>query len=106
MRVYEQSMKVVRMVAGVAEAVGRHDRDLVSQLKRAASSVPLNIAEGLGNKGGNRELRFHTALGSAREVAACVDVAVAWGYVDRNAEVVDAVNHLVRMLCNLVRTRP
>jgi four helix bundle protein len=105
MRVYEQAMKVVRMVAGVAEGIGRHDRDLLGQLKRAASSVPLNIAEGLGNKGGNRELRFHTALGSAREVAACVDVAVAFGYVGHDAELVDAVNHLIRMLCRLVRAR-
>jgi four helix bundle protein len=102
MRVYEQAMRVVRSVAGVAETIGRHDRDLLSQLKRATSSVPLNVAEGLGHKGGNREQRFHTALGSAREVAACLDVAVAWGYVGGDAEVIDEVDHLVCMLYRLV----
>jgi four helix bundle protein len=106
MRVYEQAMTVVRLVAGVASAIGRHDRDLVSQLKRATSSVPLNVAEGLGHKGGNREQRFHTALGSAREVAACLDVAVAWGYIDVEAEVLQEADHLVRMLYRLVHNRP
>jgi four helix bundle protein len=105
MRVHEQAMKVVRMVAGHADAVGRHDRDLLNQLKRATSRVPLNVAEGLGHKGGNREQRFHTALGSAREVAACLDVAVAWGYVNGEAEVIDEVDHLVRMLFRLVHNK-
>jgi four helix bundle protein len=105
MRVYEQAMKVVRLVAGVADTIGRHDRDLLSQLKRATSSVPLNVAEGLGHKGGNREQRFHTALGSAREVAACLDVAVAFGYVGTDAKIIDEIDHLVRMLFRLVHTR-
>ena len=101
MRVYHQAMTVVRMVAGVAGAIGRHDRDLLSQLKRAASSVPLNVAEGLGHKGGHREQRFHTALGSAREVVACLDVAVAWGYLNVEAPVLEEADHLVRMLYRL-----
>jgi four helix bundle protein len=105
MRVYEQAMRVVRGVAGVADAIGRHDRDLLGQLKRATSSVPLNVAEGLGHKGGNREQRFCTALGSAREVAACLDVAVAWGYLGSGAEVIDEVDHLVGMLYRLVHKR-
>jgi four helix bundle protein len=105
MRVYEQAMKVVRLVAGTADAIGRQDRDLVNQLKRATSSVPLNLAEGLGHKGGNREQRFHTALGSAREVAACLDVAVAWGYLGSEAEVIDEADYLVCMLYRLVHSR-
>jgi four helix bundle protein len=60
MRVYHKAIEVVRLVGRVIGPIGRHDRNLVSQLKRAASSVPLDIAEGLGHRGGNRELRSLT----------------------------------------------
>jgi four helix bundle protein len=106
MRVYHKSLEVVAMVGRVVGPIGRHDRELVSQLKRAASSVPLNIAEGLGHSGGNRELRFRTALGSAREVQACLEVAKAWGYLGRESDAVVAeVIHLNCMLYKLTRSR-
>jgi four helix bundle protein len=90
----------------VARRLERNDRDLVRQLKRAASSVALNIAEGLGTQAGNRELRFQTALGSAREVKACLDVARAWGYLDvADADVLASVDHVAAMLFKLVRAR-
>jgi four helix bundle protein len=93
-----------RRLAKVAAGIGRHDRELLGQLKRAASSVALNIAEGLGSRAGNRELRFQTALGSAREVRACLDVAAAWGCTGAcDAEVIDHVEHVIAMLTRLVR---
>jgi four helix bundle protein len=106
MRVYHKALEVVTMLGRVVGPIGRHDRELVSQLKRAAGSVPLNIAEGLGHRGGNRELRFQTALGSAREVQACLEVAKAWGYLGGEAdEVMAAVVRLNCMLYRLTQSR-
>jgi four helix bundle protein len=62
-------------------AIERHDRDLGRQLRRAASSVVLNIAEGSGSHGGTRTERYRNALGSARETLACLRTAEAFGYV-------------------------
>jgi four helix bundle protein len=106
MRVYQQAIEMNRRLAGVAGLIERHDRDLVRQLKRAASSVALNIGEGLGTQAGNRELRFQTALGSAREVQACLDVASAWGYLgSAGNEARASVDHVTAMLFKLVRAR-
>ena len=52
------------------------------QLRRAASSVVLNLAEGSGSFGRVRTQRYRTALGSARETLSCLRVAEAFGYVE------------------------
>jgi four helix bundle protein len=57
------------------------DRDLGEQIRRALSSVALNIGEAIGSDGGNRVARFSTAAGSNAEVRAALRVAAAWQYV-------------------------
>jgi hypothetical protein len=42
--------------------------------------VGIKDAEGSGSSGGTRRERYRNALGSAREVVACLEVARAWGY--------------------------
>jgi four helix bundle protein len=66
----------------VLDAIERRDLDLGKQLRRAASSVVLNVYEGAGVSGGHRMRRYKTALGSARETVGCLRLAVAWRYVE------------------------
>ena len=80
--VYVRAREVVRELRPLVGSVREQDAKLADQLRRAAQSVVLNIAEGRGNKGGNAELRFATACGSAKEVRAALDVASDWGYVE------------------------
>ena len=52
--------------------------DLRSQLARAATSIPLNIAEGNGKTSPRDRCRYlESARGSALECAACLDVLTA-----------------------------
>jgi four helix bundle protein len=60
-------------------------------MRRAASSVVLNIAEGSGSSGGTRRERYRNALGSAREVVACIEVARAWQYGDVDKDILNEV---------------
>ena len=81
LRIYTTAIEVIERLRPVLAQIEAHDRDLARQLRRAASSVALNICEGSGSRGGTRRERYHNALGSARETGACLDVAAALGYV-------------------------
>jgi four helix bundle protein len=83
---------------------------LVSQMRRAAISVPSNIAEGF-NRSHNREYgRFiEIALGSCAELETHVELSSDLGYLDSGIrhELLEAIDHETRMLRNLLkRIRP
>src|SRR5262245_58344756 len=77
----EHAIQVIGLARPLVEIIVRRDRDLASQVRRALSSVALNIAEGFGSEAGNARLRFESARGSLYEANAGLRVAVAWGYV-------------------------
>ncbi len=79
---YDRSIELVAQLAALAVTLDRHDRDLAKQLRCAASSIALNIAEGRRREGKDRCYLFRVAAGSAEETRACLQVAAAWGYLD------------------------
>ncbi len=81
LRIYAVVLELIRSLVPLVREIERHDADLARQLRRAMSSVPLNIAEGSYSRGKNRVVRYHTALGSTREVLACLETAAAFGYI-------------------------
>ena len=76
--VYIRARTIVRELALLLRVVREQDKALADQLKRAAQSVVLNIAEARGSDAGNARARFATACGSAKEVRAALDVASDW----------------------------
>ena len=76
----------------------QQDRELASQLQRAATSVCLNVGEGRCRSGGDRRRCYEIAEGSASEVEAALDVAEAWGWrveVGASRKVLDRLRGLL-----------
>ena len=81
LRIHSDMLDAIALMPPILGAIERRDRDLACQLRRAASSVALNIAEGSGSFGGVRRARYRTALGSARETLSCLQVAARFQYI-------------------------
>ncbi len=101
LRIYTDSLQMIRDMRGTLNAIQQHDADLARQMRRALTSIPLNIAEGEGQKNGNARARFRTAMGSANEVRACLETADALGYVDADAKLIDTLDRIARTLNRL-----
>jgi four helix bundle protein len=89
----ELLMDVMPAVKQLVESIHTHDKNLADQVRRAASSVVLNLAEADGSEGGNRRARVRTAYGSLFETRKGLKLAAAWGYVARSE--VDALETLL-----------
>jgi len=101
----DQVLYVIQHARPLVEAVARRDRDLGSQIRRALSSVGLNLSEGFGSAAGNGRLRFESARGSLYEAQAGLRVAVAWGYLSAQdcAPVLEAIDRLGARVFGLSR---
>ncbi len=77
----DHALDLIRTLAPLCRTLTRHDPKLDDQIRRAATSVANNLAEGQARVGRDRRHLARVAYASAAEVAASLRVAVAWGYV-------------------------
>jgi four helix bundle protein len=82
LQIYSVAIDMIRQLRPLLERIDIRDKNLGDQLRRAATSVPLNLNEGAYSNGRNVRARYFNALGSAAEVRACLDVAEALGYIE------------------------
>lgn len=93
-RVLDVSIDFAASCEKIASALRRRgcDKPLASQLSRAADSVALNLAEGVGVRGARRMYHYRIALGSGREAVTGIRLAIAKNRVSAtNADVLAAL---------------
>lgn len=83
LEIYHQSVDMAASVYQVTQSFPKDERfGLTNQLRRAATSVTLNIAEGSGRESKKDLAHFLIlARGSAYEVVAALQLAVRLGYL-------------------------
>ena len=102
---YEVALELVTTLRPLVPLIERHDRDLADQLRRAASSIVLNLAEGNQSAKGNRQKHFAIAHGSASEVRAALQTAVAWSWIDADVAAPVVLDRLMALLWRLRHPR-
>lgn len=96
----------ITLVKAVYEATQNFPREetygLASQMRRAAVSVPSNIAEGAARTGSREFAQFlNVARGSLSELDTQLIIAVELGYIDRAHDIFSRVDKVSRLLTGL-----
>src|SRR4051812_4467658 len=106
LRVWQRAHQLTLEVYGETRAFPKEEGyRLTNQLRRAAASVPANIAEGCGRNGDAELARFLTiAKGSASELDYLLLLAHDLGYLKppRYEQLAEEVHGISRMLANFV----
>ncbi|AKF04659.1 four helix bundle protein [Sandaracinus amylolyticus] len=103
---YRVAIEFLALAADVSTAVPRGYASLADQLRRAATSSPLNIAEAAGRASYRDAARHFTiARGSAMECAAVLDALKVLGAIDDGdyERGLDLLTRQVAMLTKLCR---
>ena len=104
--VWQKAMEMVTEIYRITQAFPREEiYGLTSQIRRAAISIPSNIAEGQGRltRGEFRQFLGH-AKGSLAELETQILIAQNLGYIQNPSPLLDRVAAVARLLNGLLNS--
>ena len=107
LEVYKRSYELALEIHKKSQGFPRHEQyELGSQLRRAATSIPLNIAEGFGRKGTEKDFKYflRIGLGSCNEVMVLLEMIRDLGYIEKEnyEELNEKYDHVTRQIYRLI----
>ena len=101
---WQEAHRLVLMVYQVTrEFPGEERYGLVVQMRRAAVSIPANVAEGFKRRGIQEKIRFYNVSeGSLEELKYFFILSKDLGYISSNAELVAQSETVGRLLNGLI----
>ena len=103
LNVWQQGMTLVTKVYSATSGFPDHEKfGLTSQMRRAAVSIPSNIAEG-SSRGSDKDFnRFlNMALGSLCELETQIHISKRLGYLNFETKLLELTNKIFAMITNL-----
>jgi four helix bundle protein len=108
LKVWQKGIDIVDKIYSITEKFPKDEMySLVVQMRRAAVSVPSNIAEGFNRKHTKEYTQFlRTSLGSCAELDTQLIITVRRKYIseDKSKEILKDIEDESRMLSALIRT--
>ena len=103
---WQKGIELVAAIYHVTQTFPKEELyGLTSQLRRAAVSIPSNIAEGQGRKSKAEFRHFlHNAAGSLMEVETQLTISAVLGYLrrEKEADLLNRTNELGRIINGLI----
>jgi four helix bundle protein len=107
LNIWKKSIELVKEIYKITEKFPNSEiYGLTSQMRRAAVSIPSNVAEGFKRRYSKEFKQFlNIAMGSSAELETQVVIARELGYlkVEVEASITERLDHISRMSANLVK---
>lgn len=105
--IWTKGITVVKEMYALTEKSPKQETyGLVSQVRRAAISIPSNVAEGF-RRYHNKEYKqfLYISLGSCAELETQITIAKELEYIpqDKEEKLLEKLDHLCRMISNLIK---
>jgi four helix bundle protein len=98
---YDVTKQLITKLRGIVAVIQPVDDDLADQLRRAATSVLLNLSEGQKSSNGNKLRHYKIAQDSAQEIVGALDAAEGWGIIDAAPEERALLDRLLALMWKL-----
>ena len=107
LNIWKNALELVKGIYKTSKTFPKEELyGLTSQIRRAAVSIPSNVAEGF-NRFHNKEYKqfLFIALGSCAELETQLEIAKELQYItlDTVNELLEKIDHISRMLRNLIK---
>ncbi len=104
LKIWQNSILFVKDIYSITSSFPAEERfGLTNQMRRAAVSIPSNIAEGAGRNGKKEWVRFlHIALGSISELETQLEIARVLGFIHDPTKEIEQLIYFRRMILKLI----
>ncbi|MBU0486280.1 MAG: four helix bundle protein [Proteobacteria bacterium] len=105
--IWKKGVNLVKMIYEITEMFPKEEvYGLTSQMRRAAISIPSNVAEGF-KRFHNKEYKhfLYIAQGSCAELETQLTIAKELSYlkITKEQELLEEIDHIGRMISNLIK---
>lgn len=104
LKVYQKSMAFIVKVYSITSLFPQEEKyGLVSQLRRAAISIPANISEGVSRNSTKEYIRFlYISLGSVCETECLLEISIRLRYCEAKESLNSELLEIKKMLLKLI----
>ena len=106
LKIWQSGMEIVIIIYTLTSKYPKEELfSLVSQMRRAAVSMPSNIAEGFARQHNKEYAQFlYISLGSAAELETQIEISFKLNYINESSknELVEKINQFSRMTKSLI----
>jgi len=104
LKVWQESLLFVKDIYALTSNFPKEEQfGLTNQMRRAAVSIPSNIAEGAGRNGKKEWIRFlYIALGSISELETQLEIAKILAFVSESDHEAKRLTYIRRMIIKLI----
>ena len=104
--VWQEAVSLVEVIYNMARKFPEEERyGIISQIQRAAVSIPVNIAEGRGRHHIKEQIQFfYTSRGSLYEVITLLKLSLSLGFIKQEQydDTVNKCENILRRLSGLI----